>query len=173
MKLSEKSKSSKKVLSRCGRLAHSTVNSSLGTRNSSPSSQQTINLLQRKILKMKSKLTEAHIKLLQCEEERKIEKQIQKDFLKKYHIKMLILQENSDNKLSLDDVDKKIIQERNALDQIWQHRYDEMKKFYEKKLSEMETKETLCSKCKAFTKVNENLNLKLARYKLFDKNLDI
>lgn len=173
MRLSEKSKSSKKVLAKCGRLAHSTVNSALGTRNGSPSSQQTINLLQRKILKLRSKFTQAQMKLLQCEEERKIEKQIQKDFLKMYHIKMLILQENSDKKLSLDDVDEKIIQERNALDTIWQHRYDEMKKFYEKKLSEKESKETLCSKCKAFTKVNENLNLKLARYKLFDKKSDI
>ena len=150
------------------RVIYSTTNSGIGTRVASPSSTHTVPSLKQKISRLKQKLSQAQEALLQSEKERQVEKQTQKEFLKMYHLKIFRLQENIDRKENLTDIDEKVIQERNALEVIWQRRYDEMKKYYETKIKTIQKSDNLCVKCKKFVLANDELNRKLNAYKLLE-----
>ena len=83
---------------------------------------------------------------------------------------MFALNKNTKNNDENSNFEEKISEERNALEMIWQRRYDEMKKIYESKIEQLNPAKTLCAKCKAFVKTNEKLKEKIELYKLSKKN---
>lgn len=179
MKSRENSKKLRKFSSKDLRIIYSTANSAICSRNTSPASTLVTQVLQRKISKLEHKLSKAKATILKYKQEKNTEKSNQQDFLKLYHLKMFALQESSENRKNSNYIDEKVIQERNAIEAIWQRRYDEMKKLYEKKLIETRRKEKLCSKCKVFVKVNEEISKKSKAYhslvnsKVFESEDDI
>ena len=69
---------------------------------------------------------------------------------------------------NIEDIEDKIVKERNAVEDIWKRRYEEMKRIYEKKLREMEKNRTLCEKCKAFVENNNQIEEKIRRLRWMD-----
>ena len=155
------------------RLISSTSNSAFATRNASPTTSYTVRTLQNKINELENKLNQAQSTIIQKEQERKYEKRSQNEFLEVYHTKMLSLQQFNDKNSNDSDLDDKIIKEREALEEIWQRRYDEMKIFYEKKITELKKNENLCSKCKAFLRTSDEVNKKLKYYRLHEDSREL
>ena len=170
MKIFEKPKILRNSSSKGSRSHYSTRSSAFATRNTSPLSAQTIAALTRKVAKLRNKLSDAYLIITQHEQEREIDKKTQKEFLKNYHMKMFALNKNTKNNDENSNFEEKISEERNALEMIWQRRYDEMKKIYESKIEQLNPAKTLCAKCKAFVKTNEKLKEKIELYKLSKKN---
>jgi hypothetical protein len=160
-------KSARRISRKKSNFPFSSSNSRHITRTSSPYSSEKVSKLEKKIMNLEYKLAKARTLIAKHEEDKKSQKIVQKEMFKNYHQRMMSLQQDTFTCFD-DDIEQKILNERNAIEDIWRRRYEEMKKFYDGKIRDMEKNQGLCNKCKAFIKNSEKLEEKIKSLKRFD-----
>lgn len=148
-------------------LPYSSVNSRYVTRTASPNISQKRPDLEHKMMRLQYKLAQARSLIAKYEADQQEQKKLQKEFIRSYHMQIKSL-EQDDMARNIEDIEDKIVKERNAVEDIWKRRYEEMKRIYEKKLREMEKNRTLCEKCKAFVENNNEIEEKIRRLRWMD-----
>lgn len=151
-------------------IAHSSANSRYITRTASPSINPKLPELEQKVMRLQYKLAQARSLIAKYEADQREQKKVQKEFIKSYHMRVMSQQQNNfDSKM--EEIENKIVKERNAVEDIWKRRYEEMKKMYEEKLREMEKNKTLCGKCKAFIDNHNQIEEKIRRIRWVESNV--
>ena len=163
----ESKRSTKRITRKKPNLPYTTSNSRYITRTVSPYSSEKVPKLEKKIMNLEYKLAQAKALICKYEEDKKINKKVQKDFIQNYHQRMMSLQQDSSSWRD-DEIEEKIVRERNAIEDIWKRRYEEMKKFYVGKIGDLEKNQGLGAKCKAFVHSSDSLENKIKSLKRID-----
>ena len=156
----ESKRSTKRISRKKPNLPYTTSNSRYITRTVSPYSSEKVPKLEKKIMSLEYKLAQAKALICKYEEDKKINKKVQKDFIHNYHQRMMSWRD--------DEIEEKIVRERNAIEDIWKRRYEEMKKYYVGKIGDLERNQGLCVKCKAFVHSSDSLENKIKPLKRID-----